>query len=410
MSLADEHAILSPELGPIQIANRRNGNLAYGLITLRAALPSMMDMPSHCEVQIANVRVKLPAKECIQADPTGFTLLVYVMTHLLPNGPVSANLTLEWENGSRVSFQSLEILIDNTTSLAASVRDDLKTHSTPIIFGGEVDSSIFPYATGATRPWFDTIEAQDIPLSFKPASSHTEAHRHLERWGFCILPDLLPSQMISSFRAELDDAISTGRLRYEAGSSQRIHDAHTLPSGRMIWLYPTVMRFLKDHFRDTPCACQTLTYVHGSEQSGHQDTIHLTPYPAGFMCGVWIALEDVAPDSGELFVYPGSHKTPRLRAAELGLEKVKTDYSSYVHFDRAINELISDGGYQRVPYMPQAGQILVWHENLIHGGSYRRDRTKTRLSIVSHYFAKGSVAYYDSRGEAATLELLPGLT
>jgi ectoine hydroxylase-related dioxygenase (phytanoyl-CoA dioxygenase family) len=128
------------------------------------------------------------------------------------------------------------------------------------------------------------------------------------------------------------------------------------------------------------------------------------------MCGVWIALEDVASDSGELFVYPGSHKTPRLRAAELGLEKVKTDYSSYVHFDRAINELISDGGYQRVPYMPRAGQILVWHENLIHGGSYRRDRTKTRLSIVSHYFAKGSVAYYDSRGEAATLELLPGLT
>jgi hypothetical protein len=111
-----------------------------------------------------------------------------------------------------------------------------------------------------------------------------------------------------------------------------------------------------------------------------------------------------------IFVFPGSHKTTRLRANELGLAKVSSDYSSYVVFDKAIQQLLADGGYERVDYLPKAGQILVWHENLIHGGSYRRDRSKTRLSIVSHYFAKGSVAYYDSRGEAATLEQLPDLS
>jgi ectoine hydroxylase-related dioxygenase (phytanoyl-CoA dioxygenase family) len=51
-----------------------------------------------------------------------------------------------------------------------------------------------------------------------------------------------------------------------------------------------------------------LTYVFGSQQEAHQDTIHLTPFPAGYMCGTWIALQDVVPDSGELIVYPGNHR------------------------------------------------------------------------------------------------------
>ncbi len=49
---------------------------------------------------------------------------------------------------------------------------------------------------------------------------------------------------------------------------------------------------------------------------------------------------------------------------------------------------------------------LVWHENLIHGGSPRRKRELTRKSIVSHYFARGGIAYYDSRREAGFLESL----
>jgi ectoine hydroxylase-related dioxygenase (phytanoyl-CoA dioxygenase family) len=221
------------------------------------------------------------------------------------------------------------------------------------------------------------------------------------------LPAPLPTTLIEEFRGEFGAAIESGRYSHQAGSSDRIHGAHYLPAGRRIWLHPPVIDFLKAHFRDPPCACQTLTFINGSEQSGHQDTIHLTPYPAGYMCGVWIALEDVKPESGELFVYPGSHRTPRLRAADLGLAKVTDNYSAYVAFDAAISELLREGGYERMAYRPKAGDILVWHENLIHGGSPRLDRGQSRLSIVSHYFAQGAVGYYDSRGEAATLEALP---
>jgi len=248
--------------------------------------------------------------------------------------------------------------------------------------------------------------ALDRPIRTVVVDDEDAARRHLSRWGFALLPELLPQELIQSFNREVDEAIAQGTLSYRTGSSDRIHGAHYLPSGRKIWLYPPVLSFLKDWFRDDPCACQTLLYINGSEQSPHQDTIHLTPYPAGYMCGVWCALEDVRKDSGELVVYPGSHRSPRLYARELGLEKVSDNYSSYVKANDEIGRSIERGGFAQCTYMPLAGQILIWHENLIHGGSLRANPEFTRRSIVSHYIPRGGIAYYDSRGEAATLEAL----
>jgi ectoine hydroxylase-related dioxygenase (phytanoyl-CoA dioxygenase family) len=52
-------------------------------------------------------------------------------------------------------------------------------------------------------------------------------------------------------------------------------------------------------------------------------------------------------------------------------------------------------------YTPKAGSVLIWHENLAHGGSPRKNDELTRKSIVSHYFARGAAAYYDSQGTPA---------
>jgi hypothetical protein len=404
-------AALSAELSALDIANRADKLKTFGLATVIGWVKGKeLPLPASAHVEIAGVSADIAGRECfVEQQPGLWRVQFNLMSHLLANGPHTLRVTVEFEDGSSADFPEKRLTIDNATPLGSAVADDLRAFGTPAIFGRIVDSQMFPYGRGEARAWFDDVEPAEVPLSLEPSASVDEAHRHLERWGFCILPDRLPADIIERFSKELYGAIENGSLQYREGSSDRIHNAHTLPAGREIWLHPPVLQFLKEHFRDTPCACQTLTYVNGSEQSAHQDTIHLTPYPAGMMSGVWIALQDVEPDSGELFVYPGSHKTPRLRASELGLEKVDQDYATYQIFDRAIMKLVEDGGFQRVKYQPKAGQILVWHENLIHGGSPRATQDRKRFSIVSHYFAKGSVGYYDSRGEAAALEALPGL-
>lgn len=393
-------------LGHLYTANRVAGSSAFGLIALAGDF-NTETRPDYAILTVGDQTLRLTAEECIAKLPDGWRFLCHVVTHLFPGGPTNARADIYWDGGASDELGEILLSIDNGSELAAEVAADLRAHGTPALFGRVVDSSLFPYEEGKTRAWFDQIQPIETPLSFEEAQDLEGAHRHLERWGFCILPQRLPAELIQKFRAELFEAVANGQINHTEGSSERIHHAHRLPAGRSIWLYPPVLEFLNSHFRDIPCACQTLTYIHGSEQGAHQDTIHLTPYPAGFMCGVWIALEDVQPDSGELFVYPGSHRTTRLRARNLGLEKVDQDYSSYAVFDTEIKRLLREGGFERVEYRPKAGQILVWHENLIHGGSQRRNRDLTRLSIVSHYFAQGAVSYYDSRGEAAALEILP---
>ena len=49
-------------------------------------------------------------------------------------------------------------------------------------------------------------------------------------------------------------------------------------------------------------------------------------------------------------------------------------------------------------YAPQAGSVFIWHANLAHAGSSRKIPNLTRKSMVSHYFARNAIAFYDTTG------------
>ena len=61
--------------------------------------------------------------------------------------------------------------------------------------------------------------------------------------------------------------------------------------------------------------------------------------------------------------------------------------------------LLDESGLAPVPYVAKRGDILIWHENLMHAGTLRTDKSLSRRSIVTHNFAKGGVVYYDSSGD-----------
>lgn len=397
--MATRHALV--------LKNRVGAGPAFGLCTFHGVLGSGdVDESSTLAVRCGAHHARFPLADATirQADGT-HALTVHVNTHLLQDGPQELHVTLEGGTGIHVTCPVTRFTVRNAGALASHVAHALRQGGAPVFIARHVDSLHFPFSMAGVEPWFDMQGMVDPPpMSMEPATDDEAARRHMQAWGFCVLGSTLPEAMLQGINREIDEAIRSGRWHHEAGSSARIHGAHLLPFGRSVWLYPPVIQFLRDWFRDEPAACQTLLFMNGSEQSVHQDTIHLTPFPSGYMCGVWIALEDVKPGSGELVVLPGSHRTPRITGASLGLAKVTNDYSSFDVFSRRIDELVAAGGYERVTYRPKAGRILVWHENLIHGGSRRAQRELTRRSIVSHYFARGAVAFYDSRGEAATLE------
>jgi hypothetical protein len=305
----------------------------------------------------------------------------------------------------------LTLNVRNEGELAAQVAASLKATGVPLIVD-VCDSGAYDYADESLKAWFDRspreaeAHIQDLVAQGKATAAEAEALRHFVSEGYLVLPDLVAPEHLTRLVAALDDAVAKKIEGYEWGASQRIHNLHNeYPAIRELWLHPQVMKMLALIFGQPAKPCQSLSYVFGSEQQYHQDTIHLTPFPAGRMCGVWTALEDVQPDSGELVVFPGSHREPRVYCQDAGLAKVVNE--DWTEFGEKVvpiwADILKKGGFRREIYRPKAGTVLIWHENLMHAGSPRRDRDKSRRSIVGHYFAQGAVVYYDSSGMPGVL-------
>lgn len=139
-----------------------------------------------------------------------------------------------------------------------------------------------------------------------------------------------------------------------------------------------------------PLPFQTLNFPIGTSQYAHSDTIHFSTIPEGFMAGVWVALEDIDLDNGALVYYPGSHKLPYYTMQDLGLGQ---GYDYYKDYEQCIQKLIVERGFEPEFGEVKKGDAIIWHANLLHGGSPRKDLSRTRHSQVTHYYFEGCKYY-----------------
>ena len=135
---------------------------------------------------------------------------------------------------------------------------------------------------------------------------------------------------------------------------------------------------------------QTLNFAYGSQQHYHSDSVHFSSIPERFMCGVWVALEDVGPDQGPLVYYPGSHKWPILYNDLIGFKTSQSESQAYQDkYHDAWQTLIAKTQIEPKYFHARKGDMLIWAANLLHGGSLHQDIDKTRWSQVTHYYFKG---------------------
>jgi hypothetical protein len=333
------------------------------------------------------------------------SVAVNIHTHLLPDGQHSLRVGLEGPSGA-LATDERTLVIANPGDLAARVRASLERHDVPLAFAGPCDAGRYDFSDASLSPWFDRPDAEATLASMQAEGrvSEVEAERlkAFLRDGFILMPGLIDDSMVERALADMQAAVDSGYQGYKYGDSTRLEQMHVnYPAIRELWLHADIHRMLGLLYGEPSFPCQSLGYVFGSQQDAHQDTIHLTPFPAGYMNGVWIALEDVRPDSGELVVYPGSHRFPRVYLKDVDCPKVDGDWSQ---FGRTVVDrwasLLAGSGIQPMPYLAKRGDVLIWHENLMHAGSVRRDPTLSRRSVVTHNFARGSLVFYDSTGLA----------
>lgn len=342
-------------------------------------------------------------------EPLRFWLALH--GQLLPDGACEVGLEVVAGSGAAsavLASQTLTLQVRNRGRLAARVAESLRSTGAPLVLDGVCDSRTYDYGDPSLTAWFDRPEPEALAhvaarlAAGEITAPEAERLRQFVCEGYLTLPDVVGAEHLARLNAALDAAVADRHEGYEWGSSQRMHGLHQQrPAIRELWEHPQILRMLELIWGSPALPCQSLSYVFGSEQQYHQDTVHLTPFPAGYMCGVWTALEDVAEGSGELVVFPGSHRFPRVYAADVGAAKVRDgDFKDLgARIAPVWKGMLNEAGSERRIYQPKAGTVLIWHENLMHAGSRRRDPGRTRRSIVCHYFAEGAVAYYDSLGE-----------
>jgi Phytanoyl-CoA dioxygenase (PhyH) len=215
-----------------------------------------------------------------------------------------------------------------------------------------------------------------------------------ERDGFLILDSVgLPASVLDGAIADLEDHYE-GEGHTKSGvyySRYRIQDAWRISANvRALALSPAIHAMLAALYGRAPLPFQTLNFKLGSEQAVHSDTIHFNSMPAGFMCGVWVALEDIDMENGPLVYFPGS----QLRD-EITLEDVADDPGerNYPRYERYIFDLIEREGLEPAYGTLEKGQALIWSANLLHGGMPLKDGARTRHSQVTHFFFEGCRYY-----------------
>ena len=270
-------------------------------------------------------------------------------------------------------------------------------------------SEDFPDA--GPHAWLDQPDAlEQIDRRFALGQLTTDQAAHCKHWaeqGYVILSGLIEKEVLSTVWASYEHAITAGKIK--------LPDEPAVPDdpypGRFlnphkkaadfcrILKHPDLARWLRLLTGRDPKPLQTIASHKGSQQGVHSDSIHMTTYPLGYLTAAWIAFEDIHPDSGPLVFYPGSHKLPYVFSRDVHISEKdfkEEGYGPYhARYEPYIQSLIRQHNLQASHFHARQGDVLIWHANLLHGGSTRRNFQLTRKALVCHFYAKGVFVYHD---------------
>jgi hypothetical protein len=202
--------------------------------------------------------------------------------------------------------------------------------------------------------------------------------------------DRIRASLIPRLGAHLNDPESD-----KTQGVRRIQDAWNFDEDvRAIAVNPAMLDLLSRLYGRRAFPFQTLNFPVGTQQAVHADAVHFSSLPERFMCGVWVAMEDVPAEAGPLFYAPGSHRWPIVSNSMIGrrgyasqLESAQAPYSD------AWNAMIAANGTPTETFLARKGQALIWCANLLHGGSPQSDPRLTRWSQVTHYYFEDCIYY-----------------
>ena len=188
------------------------------------------------------------------------------------------------------------------------------------------------------------------------------------------------------------DSLQSGRRTFWAHAAEpetrhfKFNDLYLMCEElRELALEAGLTAILADLLGEQAVLCNSLNFEKGSSQPKHIDSLYMTPRTPHSLIAVWVAFEDVHPDSGPLSYYPGSHRIP-LYTFNDGSHHASRD--EIVDWFDYIDVQLRLRGLKERRFLARKGDVFIWHADLVHGGSPIIDDSRTRASLVCHYFGE----------------------
>lgn len=254
----------------------------------------------------------------------------------------------------------------------------------------------------AGMPWLDRPDAEaalEAHPRFASFDADTQAQlRQFVREGYMILKGFYTEEEADRLNAEVDRLLRAGETDFNY-TRKKIMDAHEESPliDREYFRNPRMLELLNFVMGRQVLPFQTIQFLEGSEQRAHSDFIHMTSEPLGYLIATWTALEDTHEGNGPLYYYPGSHRLPYISCEDYGAGNTawRLGENSYKKYEDYVEALIREKGLVRQYFYAKKGDVLVWHANLLHGGSPITQKGATRRSMVAHYFCEGVICYHE---------------
>jgi ectoine hydroxylase-related dioxygenase (phytanoyl-CoA dioxygenase family) len=317
------------------------------------------------------------------------------------------------------------IFLSNVMNDQSNKRNFKRFYDKTVVPDAPIDVDTQPFRhkdfpDSGPHPWLDRPDAKEQIEARLHAQELTEEEADLcrkwERDGYIILKGFFSHEQLDATWAEYEAEIASGNVQ---PPNEPLFEGDTLP-GRVLNTHFKVGKVKEMLFDDRMSGIvslllgtralpfQTISGHKSSEQLQHSDSIHMSTYPTGYLVANWIAFEDIHPDSGPLVYHPGSHKLPYLMSDELDIP-FDVGYKAYKSkYEPAVQDLVAKHSLDAHYFLPQKGDVLLWHANLLHGGSKMRDPARvSRKALVCHFFAEGCTCYHDLIGMPASVMNLP---
>lgn len=232
----------------------------------------------------------------------------------------------------------------------------------------------------------------DVPyLDRKDTGSHSQ-EAFQNSWimnGYVILPKFYPSNILDAYSA----------VREKADGWEYMTTPYmVVPELKDLCCYGPLQEMLTRLIGEPMGLHLNLCGWVSTERDWHQDIYLNPPEVKGHYLAVWVALDDIHPDSGPFEYVPGSHRWGYLSREKTLQALLDKGYCTQGEIENGswprhseklltpiLEQELAERGAKVEKFIANKGDVLIWHGQLMHRGSTPNVRGMIRKAVISHY-------------------------